>query len=288
MRSSLEGKALVAMCAVPCLLLDPGGGSPPRSAHRRGPRPQPTHRAPRRRAGEKSMRDSTRRRDRRRLLPPSFLAGLSCLFLVGASRPARGAAPPPPPSPCVRPVPDPKAVPPILDPRYRHQKRHQLELSPHGGSLLGRTIGSTFLAGVRARFHLGSMLSLGASYEVTRLQSTAAFEVPPARRDLHFLLAEASLSNDLAMRLSSKLIALDLFLTVGLGATSLGGSWNVAGLVGGGVKFYTGLPWLAIRIDLSTLIHPTELGPSSSRVDADLALTGGLSFFLPARHSTFE
>jgi hypothetical protein len=184
--------------------------------------------------------------------------------------------------------PDLKTVPPILDPDYRHQKRYQLELSPHFGSLLGRTVGSTYLAGGRAHFHLSPMFSLGSSYEYSHIASSAAFESPGSTRDMHLVFGEASMSNDLAMRIGQKLIALDLFLNVGFGGVNIDREWHRAGLVGGGVKFYLGLPWLAFRIDLLSLIHPMPLSASSSRTDVDMALTGGFCFFMPARHSAYE
>ncbi|MBI5534584.1 MAG: hypothetical protein HY898_17795 [Deltaproteobacteria bacterium] len=180
------------------------------------------------------------------------------------------------------------AVPPILDPDYRHQKRYQLELSPHFGSLLGRTVGSTFLAGARAHFHLSPMFSAGTSYEYSRVQPSPGFEGPASTRDMHFVFAEGSMSNDLAMRIGRKLIALDLFLNVGFGGVNVDREWRRAGLIGGGVKFYLGLPWLAFRIDLLSLIHPTPLSGTSWRTDVDMALTGGFCFFMPARHSAYE
>jgi hypothetical protein len=181
-----------------------------------------------------------------------------------------------------------RAIPPILDPAFRHQKRWQLELSPHGGSYLGRSVGSSFLAGLRADLHLSQLVAVGVTYDYSRLQSPSALQPLPADRELHSLLAEASLSNDLAMRIGKKLIALDLFLTLGIGGLRITETWKVAGLVGGGVKFYTGLPWLAVRIDLQTHIHPTPTGPDSQRIDTDLSLALGLSFFLPARASAYE
>lgn len=183
---------------------------------------------------------------------------------------------------------DPRAIPPILDPAFRHRKRAQLELSPHGGSYLGRSVGSSFLTGVRAHLHLSELVAVGASYDYSRLQSPSALAPLPAARDLHSILAEASLSNDLAMRVGKTLIALDLYLTLGLGALLIVDTWKLAGVVGGGVKFYTSLSWLAVRIDLQSHIHPTPTGLDTQRIDVDLSLTAGLSFFLPPRPSTFE
>ncbi len=185
-------------------------------------------------------------------------------------------------------APDLRAIPPILDPAFRHRKRGQLEISPHGGSYLGRSVGSSFLAGVRADLHLSQLLAVGATYDYSRLQSPSALETLPTARDLHSLLAETSVANDLAMRVGRKLIALDLYLTLGLGALRITEEWKLAGLVGGGVKFYLGLSWLALRIDLQSHIHPTPTGPAAQRIDVDLSLTGGLSFFIPPRPSAYE
>jgi hypothetical protein len=186
------------------------------------------------------------------------------------------------------PAPDLRAIPPILDPAFRHRKRLQLELSPHGGSYLGRSAGSSFLAGLRVDLHLTELVALGVTYDYSRIQSPSDLKPGPDDRDLHSLFAEAALTNDLAMRIGRKLIALDLYLTLGVGTLHIIDGWKLAGLVGGGVKFYVGVPWLAVRIDLQSHIHPTPTGPDSQQVDVDLSLTGGLSFFLPARPSAYE
>lgn len=163
------------------------------------------------------------------------------------------------------------AVPPVLDPACRHQKALQLELAPYGGSLLGPTIDSTFLVGGRLWLHLTAWLAAGASYGWTRPSAG----LPDA--DVHLVAGEVAFSNDMAIRFGQTVVPADLYLTLGLGAVRLR-DWELLGVLGGGVKFYTGLSWLAIRIDVNSYLHPT---PGGDGVDVDLAVTPGVSFLFP-------
>ncbi len=168
-------------------------------------------------------------------------------------------------------------LPPVLDPACRHRKEWQAEVAPFGGSLLGPTLDATFVVGGRLWLHATSWLAAGASYGWSRPSSGGM-------GDVHLVAGEVALSNDMAIRFGGTVVPADLYLTLGVGAARLRG-WEVLGVLGGGVKFYTGLPWLAVRIDVNSYLHPT---PGGDGVDVDLAVTPGVSFLFPAEAAPLE
>jgi hypothetical protein len=173
------------------------------------------------------------------------------------------------------------ALPPILDPACRHRKVLQVELSLFGGSYLGASLGKTFLAGGRSYLHVDRMFAVGASYGFTHLfvgdrRFGASIEDP----NVHLLSGELAISNDIAMRMGATLLEMDLYLTLGAGALRLNEEWGALGVLGGGVKFYTDLPWLAVRLDVNTYMHGTH-----GAFDVDFTVVAGLSFLFPTAPS---
>ena len=172
-----------------------------------------------------------------------------------------------------------QAVPRVLDPDFRHNARLQMEIAPYGGSLLGSQVGGTWVAGVHAWFHIDDMFVVGASYGLTYLYGDT-----DSRGDaitdprVHLLSGELALKNAMAIRLGSAIVEADLYLTLGGGALLLNETWGVLGVLGGGVKFYTGVPWLAIRLDVDSYMH----GDGGS-FQADMGLTLGVCFLFPAQ-----
>lgn len=170
-------------------------------------------------------------------------------------------------------------LPPILDPAFRHPKAGQIELTPFGGTYLGENLGSSWLAGGRAYVHVDRTFAVGASYALTRvLVGEGHFGAALDDRLVHYLSGDLAISNDLAMRVGRTLLELDLYLTLGVGAARLNAEWGALGVLGGGVKFYTGLDWLAVRIDVNTYMHGTH-----GEFDADMTVAAGLSFLFPRR-----
>ena len=177
---------------------------------------------------------------------------------------------------------DPAAIPPALDPQFRHRKRHQLELTAFGGTYLGPSIKKSWITGARAYFHLNNMFALGASYgyQWTAVDSLHISAPPLTDRHTHFLDAEVAISNDVAMRVGQTVIELDLYMTLGLGTMRLDGNWEYLAVVGGGLKAYTGIPWLAVRIDVNNFLHRVRK-PMGDTVDMDVSFALGVSFLLP-------
>ncbi len=186
-------------------------------------------------------------------------------------------------------APDPRAIPPVLDREYRHRKRHQVELVPFGGTYLGASIKKSWIIGFRGYFHLTDMFALGASYgyQWTAVDTLHASAPELQDRHTHFMNAELAISNDVAMRIGSSLIELDLYATLGAGAVQLDGHWDALGVIGGGLKAYTGVPWLAVRVDVNNYLHRVRK-PSGDTVDMDVSFALGLSFLVPPDPSPLE
>ncbi len=176
------------------------------------------------------------------------------------------------------------AVPPDLDPTYRHQKRLQVEASAYVGTYLGATLRKSWLIGARAQLHLSDWLSFGGSYGFSRHAVNLLGSAGDVLREhqAHYLDGELSLSTDVALRMGRRVIQLDLYTTLGLGARELDGGWGLLGVIAGGVRFYTGLPWLAVRIDVYNYLHRLELA-SGGQVDVDVSFQLGVSFLFPTR-----
>lgn len=188
-----------------------------------------------------------------------------------------------------RPAAELRAVPPILDPDYRHRKTNQLELVAFGSTYLGASVKKSWIVGTRLLFHLNNMFAVGGSYgyQWTSVNSLSSAGAPLTDRHTQFLDAEVAISNDVAMRLGAKLVEMDLYMTLGAGAVRLDGQWDFLGVIGGGVKFYTGLPWLAVRIDVNTLLHSVD-HPAGAEVDADISFALGLCLLFPSDPSPLE
>ena len=184
-----------------------------------------------------------------------------------------------------------RAVPPALDPAFRHRKRHQLEVGGYIGTYLGAHLKRSWITGARAMFHLGNLFSLGAAYGYSR-HAVNMLDGPDdllTRRHTHYLTGEVGLSTDVAMRMGKTVILMDLSTRIGAGARQLDGDWGALFLIGGGVKFYTGLPWLAVRIDVNNYMHWVRLAPGrGSSFDVDVSFALGFCFFIPWRRSPFE
>lgn len=181
---------------------------------------------------------------------------------------------------------DIRAIPPILDPAFRQQKKHQFEFSPYGGAYLGNTVGQSWMAGTRLYYHFSNTVALGANYGFSRLLTdrSTRFGSALVNPNMQVVTIEAMFSNDAAIRAGDTIMQMDFYATLGVGPMYLNDQWQPAGLVGGGVKFYCGIPWLAFRIDVNNYIHNTSQ-PGKDIVDFDVTFLGGVSFLFPAKPS---
>lgn len=173
-------------------------------------------------------------------------------------------------------------IPQILDPEYRHNKSGQFEISPYGGSYLGVTLGQTWIAGARGYYHLNSTYAFGINYGYSQAMPEKAGNFGQYMRDknVHVFDVESTISNDVAIRIGKLQVETDFYLTLGAGTMNINDEWMPTGLIGGGVKFYTGVPWLAVRLDVNNYAHYTNL-PGNDHFDFDVSFIGGVSLLFP-------
>lgn len=184
---------------------------------------------------------------------------------------------------------DIRAVPPILDPEYRHKKKNQVELNINGGAFLGNSLGQTWIAGAKATYWINNVVGIGVNYAYTRLltNSGSPFGNVLTNNNMHVINPQIVLSQDAAVRAAKSVMELDFYMAFGAGVMRLNGTWEPMGEIGGGVKFYTGIPWLAWRIDIDNFLHKTPQ-PGKDSFDFDVTFTGGVSFLFPSKASAYE
>lgn len=171
-----------------------------------------------------------------------------------------------------------------VDRRYRFNKHLQSEFGFRGGAYLGNQTQTSWTVGGFYFLHLNNTFALGAAYNYTPIEvdSASTFGQSLQDKNMHLMNAEMMISNDAAFRAGKSVIECDLYLTLGVGALWINRQYEPLGVVGGGMKIYTGWPWLAARVDINTYIHPTPV-PNGTKYDADVATVLGLSFMFPER-----
>lgn len=178
------------------------------------------------------------------------------------------------------------AVPPILDPRYRHRKSGQLDLQLFGGRLVGSSIGDGYLIGGRLQFWFVRMLAVGVTIGRGAMGSDHDFgEIGDT--SITAVLGHLELSNNAALKLGPNILEVDLFGRLGGGTWRLLEKWRPAGLIGGGIRIYFGLSWFAFRIDVTNHIHESPR-PGGDQIDTDTLFAGTLVFFVPPDPSPYE
>lgn len=175
-------------------------------------------------------------------------------------------------------------IPKILDPNYRFQKKGRFEFAPYFSSYLGQVLMQTWFAGTRLYYNVNNSVAIGANYGIGRLYvgPSSDFGKDLRSKMFHVIDAEATFSNDVVLRQGKSLVQLDLFMSIGMGAMRINTIWEPTGVVGGGVKVYPGLDWLAVRIDVTNYIHPTPR-PQNPTIDCDVVFMFGASFFFPKK-----
>lgn len=167
-----------------------------------------------------------------------------------------------------------------LEPRNRRLRGNQVAFDVLGGSLTGRAVGQSFIAGGRVTYFPIRQLGIGAAYGYSLGIGGIDTVVD---RSVHLVHGQLEVPMISALRAGRrKLVQLDLFGEAGAGAMYIARAWQAMGAIGGGVRLYPRVPWLAIRIDALTYLHDTRRA-SGSAFDTDIAFTLGLTFLLPNR-----
>ena len=178
------------------------------------------------------------------------------------------------------PSPPPPSTDAILDPPNRRLRGNQVALDAFGGSMVGRAIGQSFLVGGRLTYFPIRQLGIGAAYGFSRgiggLSTVRG-------RSVHFAHGQLELPLASALRVGrKKVLEIDVFGEAGAGALYVARAWEPMGVIGGGVRLYPRVRWLAVRIDAVTFLHDTRR-PMGKAFDTDVAFTLGLSVLLPRR-----
>lgn len=172
----------------------------------------------------------------------------------------------------------------ILDRGQRYSKKWQSEIGIYGGDYLGDEWLNTWDAGARYYLHLNRTFAIGANYTYSRIRagSESSFGRSLNTKNQHIVDAELLIANDCALRAGKTIIHCELFMTLGGGATQINDQWKWLALIGGGIKIFFPPPWVALRFDVNSPIHPTPK-PGGDSINADVMFNLGVSFFFPTR-----
>lgn len=169
-----------------------------------------------------------------------------------------------------------------LPSRHRLPKRFLNEFVVTGGNLLGDEWRNTWDLGGGYSLYFNKWFGVGAGYLYSPLvyDSNSTFGQSITTDATHTAHGELIINNECAFEAGKSLIECDLFMTLGGGAIQINKMWKYLILIGGGIRVYTPLEWLATRFDVTSFMHPTP-NPTGDTFNSDIALNLGLSFFIP-------
>lgn len=173
------------------------------------------------------------------------------------------------------------AAPDVLDPATRRLRGNQVAIDLGGGSMNGRGVGQSFVATGRLTYYPIRQLGIGAVYSF----SQGIGGVATAAGDwVHAVHGQLELPLISALRVGRhRVLPMDLFGEAGAGAVHLAERWEPLGVIGGGVRLYTRVRWLAVRIDALTYLHDTRREVGRALLDTEVAFTLSLTVLLPRR-----
>lgn len=171
-----------------------------------------------------------------------------------------------------------------VDAENRFSKRHQSEINVFGGDFLGDEWHNSWDVGAQYFFHINNTFAVGASYMYSPIYTddSSTFGRSLKTKTTHTIDGSVMISNDAAFRAGKSVIMCDFYLTIGSGTMWINEHYEPMGMIGGGLKIYTGWPWFAIRVDVNNYIHPTP-NPMGDTINSDIAFNAGVSFLFPAR-----
>lgn len=165
-----------------------------------------------------------------------------------------------------------------LNAELMHNHDNDIELSPYIGNYLGDQMNNMLSFGGKAYYHFTNIIALGVNYSHTKISDDDPIFTSKGVNiyNLDFLL-----SNPASFWIG-KVVHCDLFLSLGIGAIDINKNTEILGEVGGGIKVYFKPDWIALRIDVTSYIHPTPTS-RGTKVNSDLAMTFGASFYIPMK-----
>jgi hypothetical protein len=179
----------------------------------------------------------------------------------------------------------PAAPPPadsdVLEPSTRRLRGNQVGIDVAGGSINGRGIGQSFVTTGRLTYYPIRQLGIAAVYSFSRGDGGVSTADGNWVHAVHGQLEVPLIS---ALRVGRhKVVPMDLFGEAGAGAMHIAGRWEALGVIGGGVRLYTRVRWLAVRIDALTYLHDTRREVGRALLDTEVAFTLGLTILVPRR-----
>ncbi|MFH1830549.1 MAG: hypothetical protein ABH871_07225 [Pseudomonadota bacterium] len=173
---------------------------------------------------------------------------------------------------------------PSWDERENYSDRYINEFTIVGGDYLGENWKNTYYVGGQYLFHLNQMFAFGGQYKYSPIvvDKNTPFYASLRTDAVHIATALCQLSTPAAWRIGKKMYNMDFYFTLGAGAMQINQQWEATGVIGGGVRMYFPVPWIAFRLDIDSYIHMTPLG-NRNDLSGDVSMGGGVSFLFPNR-----
>ena len=160
-------------------------------------------------------------------------------------------------------------------------RKYQSEFGIFGGDFLGDEWYNNWDVGARYYFNFSKTLGIGVEYQYNpiRADSSGDFGRSLTTDDSHTLFGGITVANTAAFTAGKSIIPCDFYLTLGGGSMQINKDWEWLAVVGGGLKVYMPVRWMAVRFDVNTYMHPTPK-PGGDAFNADLAINAGVSFLI--------
>lgn len=160
-------------------------------------------------------------------------------------------------------------------------RKFQSEFGVFGGDFLGDEWYNNWDVGARYYFNINKTFAIGAEYQYNPIRADSSGDFGRSLRtdNSHTLFGALAIANDAAIKAGKSIIDCDLFLTLGAGSMQINREWQWLALIGGGIKVYMPMRWMAVRFDVNSYLHPTPK-PGGNSFNADMAINLGFSFFV--------
>ena len=176
-------------------------------------------------------------------------------------------------------------IPPSLDTNLRELWTTRNEFYLFAGDYFADSLKNSYIFGGDYTYRISKNIGLGGSFGYSRANygDNKFYEGFFPDKNLYVIDAVGTYSCPLIYLMGSHLFEADLIATVGVGATKIASGWKPHGFVGGGVRLYFGIPWLAFRIDIRDTFHSTPRPNQKDAFDEDLLFLFGFTFEIPPK-----
>lgn len=175
-------------------------------------------------------------------------------------------------------------VPAGLDFKTRKNVRRLIEFNPFGGSYVGSYLNSSYVFGGRLAFRVTERFAIGGEFNYSNLRYdlNSNFAQSGVRTRNEYIADIFGMYNiPVLERPFKKIQEVDLFTTIGLGDLNINKKNRIVGVVGGGIRLFTSVPWFALKVDVNTYIYSLPR-LNNSKIASDWTSTLGPSFlFVP-------